>query len=533
MGSKLSKVICCTYCWEKNETKDNKKSSKKIEIDNEAFGSDKQEPYEEPIKESRYVDEPKKRKISRYPNSFSYQVRTEAIREIKLRKTTRNESFFDSQNKTEEKFPRWNSKKPIPYYDKIAEERTLNELDSTQKDTKHNQTTYENSDYQKCYFPSLTQNDCEDKLFSEPPGTYLIRDSENKKNTYVLMVRDDNDEIPVRNFRISVNNRRRVYVSKNESFQDLDDLIIRCTENSGPLRHQLICPLINKNYNEEIPGINIYDDVADNEITSWELNRNELRFLSKIGDGSFGVVWKALWQEKTEIAVKKLKIGNNSVEAFMKEAYIMMDLQHPNILTLYGVVSDQPIFIVTEYMVNGNLSKFLSYGDGRDFNFTQLLDISLQVSSAMRYLEKKELIHCDLRAANVLVGERIVCKVADFGLTRCISNAIDKNLKERFPIRWTAPEVITCLNFTLKSDVWSYGVLLYEIFTKGKRPYERLNSDEILDNLQKGYRLPEPGCFNEPNPQELYQLMKECWDLNLENRPTFVYIQNCLNRLQR
>ena len=88
----------------------------------------------------------------------------------------------------------------------------------------------------------------------------------------------------------------------------------------------------------------------------------------------------ALWQEKTEVAVKQLKMGNNSVEPFMKEALIMMDLQHQNILTLYGVVSDQPIWIVTEYMVNGSLSKFLSYGEGRDFSFMQLLDISLQVS---------------------------------------------------------------------------------------------------------------------------------------------------------
>jgi len=522
------------YCRQKNETKEDiTETSTKKETDNEAFESEEKEPCEKPVIENKYEEPRRKTNISRHPLSFSYHVRTEAIREVKLRKSTRNAPFFDGQNKTEEQFPRLSSKRPIPYNDAIVEENTLNSVKLRKTGSKHNETAYKNSDYQKCYFPHLTKDECENLLFSKPAGTYLIRDSESQKNTYVLMVRDNNDEIPVRNNRISVDSRGRVHINKRESFQNLDDLIIRCTESSGPLRHRLIRPLINKNHNEENISMNIYDDVAANEMVSWELNRNDLRLLSKIGDGSFGSVSKALWQEKTEVAVKQLKMGNNSVEPFMKEALIMMDLQHQNILTLYGVVSDQPIWIVTEYMVNGSLSKFLSYGEGRDFSFMQLLDISLQVSSAMRYLEKKELIHCDLRAANVLVGERNVCKVADFGLTRCINKTFDQNKNERFPIRWTAPEVMEFHKFTLKSDVWSYGVLLYEIFTKGKRPYERLKSSEILDNIKEGYRLPEPCCFDEPNPKELYQLMKECWDLNLENRPTFVYIQNCLNRMQR
>jgi len=129
MGSMLSKVFCCVYCRQKNETKeDTSEISTKQEADNEAFDTEEKEPCEKPVIENKYEEPRRKTNISRHPLSFSYHVRTEAIREVKLRKSARNAPFFDAQNKTEEEFPRLSSKRPIPYNDAIVEENTLNSV---------------------------------------------------------------------------------------------------------------------------------------------------------------------------------------------------------------------------------------------------------------------------------------------------------------------------------------------------------------------------------------------------------------------
>ncbi|NXX73055.1 YRK kinase, partial [Spizella passerina] len=190
------------------------------------------------------------------------------------------------------------------------------------------------------------------------------------------------------------------------------------------------------------------------------------------------------WNGTTKVAVKTLKPGTMSPEAFLEEAQIMKRLRHDKLVQLYAVVSEEPIYIVTEFMSQGSLLDFLKDGDGRYLKLPQLVDMAAQVRGAgvgwgaplgcagglhcsvpqiaagMAYIERMNYIHRDLRAANILVGDNLVCKIADFGLARLIEDdEYTARQGAKFPIKWTAPEAALFGRFTIKSDVWSFGIL--------------------------------------------------------------------------
>ena len=143
----------------------------------------------------------------------------------------------------------------------------------------------------------------------------------------------------------------------------------------------------------------------------------------------------------------------------------------------------------------------------------------------MSYLEQHNYVHRDLAARNVLVGEGNMCKVADFGLARLIKEDIYKvHAAAKFPIKWTAPEAILYNHFSIKSDVWSFGVTMYEVVTKGRFPYPGMTNHQVLEAVERGYRMPKPdGC-----PDALYEIMLSCWKDEPESRPTFDYLQSAL-----
>ncbi|KAL7407767.1 hypothetical protein ABVT39_013397 [Epinephelus coioides] len=258
---------------------------------------------------------------------------------------------------------------------------------------------------------------------------------------------------------------------------------------------------------------------------AWEIPRESLRLDLKLGQGCFGEVWMGTWNGTTRVAIKTLKPGTMSPEAFLQEAQVMKKLRHEKLVQLYAVVSEEPIYIVTEYMSQGSLLDFLKGDAGKMLRLPQLVDMAAQIAAGMAYVERMNYVHRDLRAANILVGDNLVCKVADFGLARLIEdNEYTARQGAKFPIKWTAPEAALYGRFTIKSDVWSFGVLLTELATKGRVPYPGMVNREVLDQVERGYRMPCPAeC-----PSSLHELMLSCWRKDPEERPTFEYLQGFL-----
>ncbi|CAG08333.1 unnamed protein product, partial [Tetraodon nigroviridis] len=241
----------------------------------------------------------------------------------------------------------------------------------------------------------------------------------------------------------------------------------------------------------------------------WEIDPRHLTFIKDLGTGQFGLVKYGKWQGKHDVAIKMIKEGSMSEDDFIEEAKIMMKLHHENLVQLYGVCTKQrPIYIVTEFLSNGCLLTYLREGLKQHPTMVQLLEMCKDISEGMAYLESKQYIHRDLAARNCLVDGNGTVKVTDFGLSRYVlDDEYTSSVGAKFPVRWSPPEVLLYCKFSSKSDVWAYGVLMWEVYTLGKLPYERLNNQEIVDKLSSGQRLYRPQLANE----KVYAVMTSCW----------------------
>ena len=188
---------------------------------------------------------------------------------------------------------------------------------------------------------------------------------------------------------------------------------------------------------------------------------------------------------------------------------------HPNLVQFYAVsTKGEPIYIILELMKNGSLLEYLRYS-GQSLKESQLIDMAKQIASGMVYLEERNYVHRELAAKNFLLGENLICKVSDFGLTRLIDeDTYMLHVGAKLPIKWTAPEASMYNRFTVKSDVWSFGIVLYEIITLGRNPYAGLTGRQILEEVSCGrYRMPCPkDC-----PVKVHNIMLECWSQEPEN----------------
>jgi serine/threonine protein kinase len=205
----------------------------------------------------------------------------------------------------------------------------------------------------------------------------------------------------------------------------------------------------------------------------------------------------------------------------------MHQLRHRKLVQLLGVcTTSEPMYIITELMSNGSLLEYLRHDEGRTVTVAVVIDMSAQIADGMAYLESKNFIHRDLRAANILVSDNNTVKVADFGLARILdqSDIYDASKETKFPIKWTAPEAAYGHKFSVKSDVWSYGVLLYEMITYGRTPYPGMDGTTTLEKVQAGYRMQRPTGHAFDCPPKIYEVMLKCWDAMPANRPTFAYL---------
>ncbi|XP_073082451.1 muscle, skeletal receptor tyrosine-protein kinase isoform X1 [Manis javanica] len=296
------------------------------------------------------------------------------------------------------------------------------------------------------------------------------------------------------------------------------------------------------------------------KLLSLEYPRNNIEYVRDIGEGAFGRVFQARapgllpCEPFTMVAVKMLKEeASADMQAdFQREAALMAEFDNPNIVKLLGVCAvGKPMCLLFEYMAYGDLNAFLrgasphsmcSLSDGDlsagaqvagpappPLSCAEQLCMARQVAAGMAYLSERKFVHRDLATRNCLVGENMVVKIADFGLSRNIYSAdyYKANENDAIPIRWMPPEAIFYNRYTTESDVWAYGVVLWEIFSYGLQPYYGMAHEEVIYYVRDGNILSCPqNC-----PLELYNLMRLCWSKLPADRPSFASIHRILERM--
>ncbi|ELU07021.1 hypothetical protein CAPTEDRAFT_204626 [Capitella teleta] len=326
----------------------------------------------------------------------------------------------------------------------------------------------------------------------------------------------------VKHYRIRPLDAGGWFITPKLKFSTLHDLVEQYSkpENAGGLCHVLSnpCP-------KTTPTLN---DLSHSTRDKWEIERSTIELKQMIGKGQFGEVHKAMWNKTRAVAVKTLKPGTMSTDAFLAEAQVMKSLTHKNIVQLLAVCTEEePILIVTEYLENNSLLAYLRSKHNNKLELHVLIDIAANVADGMAYIEMRGLIHRDLAARNILLDSDLTAKVADFGLAKDDS-IYEASQGAKFPVKWTSPEAGLRQTFTIKSDVWSFGIVLVEIITHGIIPYPGMSPHEVLNQVDRGMRHKQPdGC-----PDFLYEIMLKCWNKVPDNRPTFEYLADTLHNYQ-
>lgn len=292
------------------------------------------------------------------------------------------------------------------------------------------------------------------------------------------------------------------------------------------------------------------------------IDKNRITYVSQLGQGNFGVVFKGKIVDvvegsgEVEVAVKTLKeeAAAEMVSSFVEEAKLMFTFDHPNILTIYGVcMSDFPYQMVFEYMEEGDLTQFLrsrasssqrrllfpfSYRSRTESSFSndppsltksQLLHISEQIASGMAYLSAKNHVHRDLACRNCLIKKDLTIKIGDFGMSRNLYSRDYYRINGQaiLPVRWMSPEALIYGKFSVEGDVWSFGVVMWEVFSFALQPYYGISNEEVTEFIRRGRTLRRPDYC----PMDVFKVMQECWNMEPNDRPTFDELHKMLNEL--
>ena len=345
-------------------------------------------------------------------------------------------------------------------------------------------------------------------------GSYLVRiDCESTPEKYALSVRDRDQ---VKHYQINQSENGDFFVAAiaSSTFKILQDLVTHYQQHADGLCVNLKKPCA------------IPTDISGQVIDEWQIDRINIRLVKKLAADEFIEVWEGMWNKITPITVKTFKPNHmTSVHDFLQSINLMKKLRHPKLVQLYALCSmEEPVFIITEFMEHGSLVDYLRGEGRRSLKLPQLIDMAAQVAAGMAYLEEKNVIHRDLAARNILVGEGVSCKVANFKLARVMDKSFYKGQEgEKIRIKWAAPEALLYRMFSIKSDIWSFGIVLWEIITYGRIPYPGMNNAQVNEQILQGYRMPQPPGYGYPD--KLYNIMLNCWREEPTNRHTFETLQ--------
>ncbi|GMT04998.1 hypothetical protein PENTCL1PPCAC_27172, partial [Pristionchus entomophagus] len=382
-------------------------------------------------------------------------------------------------------------------------------------------TPLNSPDKHSWYHGAITRATAEFLLGSGINGSFLVRESETSAGQHSISVRHDGR---VYHYRINEEENGRLFITKENKFKSLGELVHHHSMQADGLICNLLYPAPKKHRAAQVFSLS---PTAPDE---WEVDRTEIAMRNKLGGGQYGDVYEGYWKryDKT-VAVKTLKEDAMALPDFIAEAQIMKELHHKNLVQLLGVCTrEAPFYIITEYMCYGNLLDYLRKSDRAKLTPSTLIHMATQVASGMAYLESRNFIHRDLAARNCLVGENNLVKVADFGLARFMrEDTYTAHQGAKFPIKWTAPEGLAYNTFSTKSDVWAFGVLLWEIATCGMAPYPGVELSNVYSLLEKGFRMDQPpGC-----PPNVYMLMLQCWNWSPSDRPRFRELHSRLENI--
>ncbi|KAK2863294.1 hypothetical protein Q5P01_002827 [Channa striata] len=362
------------------------------------------------------------------------------------------------------------------------------------------------------YCKNITRTEAEQLLRQEDKeGGFVVRES-SQKGVYTVSVytRTLGGNGDIRHYQIKVTDNGQYFLAERHTFSTIPDVIHYHNHNAAGLVTRLryaVGPM-----GRCVPATSGFSS------EKWEINPNDLTFMKELGSGQFGLVKLGKYRAQQKVAIKAIREGAMHEEDFIEEAKVMMRLCHPKLVQLYGVCLQQrPLLIVAEFMENGCLLNFLRQ-KGKTLKGPWLLSMCQDVCEGMEYLEAHSFIHRDLAARNCLVNEHNVVKVSDFGMTRYVlDNQYTSSSGAKFPVKWSPPEVLHYSKYSSKSDVWSFGVVMWEIYSEGRTPFENRTNLDVVNDITRGIRLYRPHNASQP----LYSIMYRCWHEKPQGRPPF------------
>ncbi|KAM9058420.1 LOW QUALITY PROTEIN: tyrosine-protein kinase Srms [Megaptera novaeangliae] len=375
---------------------------------------------------------------------------------------------------------------------------------------------------QPWYFSGISRTQAQQLLLSPTNvlGAFPVRPSESSHGDYSLSVWA---RTKVHHYRISKAANGSLYLQKDQLVPSLEELLAYYKAHWKLIQSPRLQPCVPQGATGKDPECPPPPQKPP-EQDEWERPHSEFTLRRKLGEGYFGEVWEGLWLDSMLVVVKVIRpercpvpqLTDVKVADLAQEIQTLVSLGHECLIRLHAVCSaDEPVYIITELMRKDSLQTFLGSPEGQALSPPLLLTFACQVAEGRSYLEERCIVHRGLAAKHLLVGDDLACKVADFGLARLLKDDVySPRSSSKSPIKWTAPEAA---NYRVYSHVWSFGVLLYEVFTYGWRHYQGMSNHETLQQISRGYWLPRPAAC----PAKVYALMVGCWRGRPDERPDF------------